>query len=96
MYQWGKSGIALLGTGTEYQYKLLSQITCYGYVLCLDPDEAGRNGIKKLIAYLLKKHKRNIYVALMPDNKDVNDLTKEEFDQVQVVYYQEFWKIYGR
>ena len=93
--QWGKSAIALLGTGTEYQYKLLSKLNCNGYVLCLDPDEAGRRGIKKIIKYLLKSKRKNIYVALMPDGKDVNDLTKEEFDTVSVVPYTEFWKLYG-
>ena len=95
LYQWGKTGIALLGTGTEYQYKLLSQIKCKGYVLCLDPDSAGRNGTRKIIDYLLKHKKKNIFVTLMPEGKDVNDLTEDEFKNVEVVKYFEFYKKYG-
>ena len=94
--QWGKNAVALLGTGTDYQYQLLSEVKCNGYVLCLDPDNAGRNGIRKIIKYLLKKKKRNIYVALLPDGRDVNDLTKEEFENIEIVSYIDFWNIYGK
>lgn len=91
LYQWGKSAIALLGTGTPYQYELLKNIKCNGYVLCLDPDEAGRHGTLKIGNYL-QKYKKTIYVADMPVGKDVNDLTKEEFSLVTILTFNE-WKI---
>lgn len=86
--QYGKQSIGLLGTGTEYQYKQLLNIDCEGYVLCLDPDDAGRKGTKKLIEFLLKNKKYNINIALIPEGKDVNDLNENEFRQVQVVGYK--------
>lgn len=87
--QWGKSGVALLGTGTEKQYKDLLDINCINYVLALDPDEAGRKGTKKLGMYLLQNNKK-VYVCLIPEGKDVNDLTQEQFNSVQVVDFK-FW-----
>lgn len=87
---WGKTGVALLGTGTENQYKQMLDIDCVDYVLALDPDDAGRNGINKLGKFLNKKHKTEIYVALIPEGKDVNDLTYEEFCDVQIVSLEEW------
>lgn len=81
---WGKQGVALLGTGTEFQYKQLLEIDCKGFVLALDPDEAGINATKKLKAFLLK-HNKKVYVAKIPYGKDVNDLTYEEFRNVEVI-----------
>ena len=43
----------------------------------LDPDEAGRKGIYKLGNFLQDHRKNNINVALIPEGKDVNDLTYE-------------------
>lgn len=40
LHQWGKYGVALLGTGTERQYKALSMIQTVNYILALDPDTA--------------------------------------------------------
>lgn len=91
LHQWGKQGVALLGTGTENQYKQLLTINCKGFVLCLDPDEAGRKGTNKIIDFLLNNRKNNIFVTLMPEGKDVNDLTKEEFRNIEVVSYKQ-WK----
>lgn len=94
--QWGKNAVSLLGTGTEQQYYSLSKFDCFGFVLCLDPDNAGRNGTRKIIKYLLDKHRRNIYVAILPEGKDVNDLTKEEFNEVEIVTYKDFWNMFGK
>lgn len=88
---WGKQSVGLLGTGTELQYKQLLEIECKGYVLALDPDEAGRKGIYKLGNFLHEHRKQNINVALIPEGKDVNDLTYDEFRQVKVISYSE-WK----
>lgn len=96
LYEWNKPGIALLGTGTERQYKELLNINCNGYVLALDPDDAGRKGIYKLGNYLLKYRKNNIYVALLPDGKDINDLNYDEFKQLQVISFKEWLKSYNK
>ena len=50
---WNKQGVALLGTGSEHQYKQLLTIDCKGYVCSLDNDDAGIKGTKKLIDFLI-------------------------------------------
>lgn len=87
---WHKSGVALLGTGTEAQYNQLLNINCSGYVLALDPDEAGIKGTNKLINFLLENKKYNIYIALLPNGKDINDLTEQEFNTLHIVTYKQF------
>lgn len=90
---WNKTGVALLGTGTENQYKQLLNIDCLGYVLALDPDEAGIKGTYKLGEFLLNNNKHNINVSLIPFGKDVNDLQEEEFKNISVVTYKQWKKL---
>ena len=72
--------IALLGTGTEYQYELLKKSGIIHYILCFDGDEAGRKGRDKFI----KNLGDNVFITVvnLPEGKDVNDLNKEEFIQL--------------
>lgn len=95
LYEWGKCGVALLGTGTEHQYKELLTVDCLDYVLALDPDEAGRKGINKLGNFLSRNTDRKVYVALLPDGRDVNDLQYEEFRQIQIVTFKEWRLMYN-
>lgn len=81
---WGKEGVALLGTGTDYQFKQLLDIKCKGFVLALDPDEAGIKATKKLKQFL-QNHKRLVHVAQVPVGKDINDLTEDEFKNMIVI-----------
>lgn len=92
---WNKQAVALLGTGTSAQYKEVGDIECDGYVLALDPDEAGRNGISKLGNYL-EDIGKNVFVANMPDGRDVNDLSFEEFRQVEVIKFWQWRSIYKK
>lgn len=85
--------MALLGTGTDYQYEQLLKISCEGYVLALDPDEAGIKGTYKLGEFLQQHNKRNINVSLIPYGKDVNDLQEEEFKNTQVVTFNQWKKL---
>ena len=78
--KYGYNAVALLGTGTSYEIGQLKQLGVQEYVICLDPDDAGRRGANKL-----KKALSGIgivWVVDMPDGKDLNDCTKEEFDKV--------------
>lgn len=93
--QWGKQGVALLGTGTEYQYNQLLDIKCKGFVCALDPDEAGIKGTNRIIHFLLNKHIKNIYVTILPIGKDVNDLNEQEFKQLPVLTYREWLSFNG-
>lgn len=76
---WGYRAIALLGTGTEHQYDLLNKSGVVQYYLCFDGDEAGTNGINKFV-----KNVTDCFITKIeiPEGKDVNDLTKEKFDNL--------------
>jgi len=89
--QWGKNAVALLGTGTAHQYEQLKDIKTDGYVLALDPDNAGRLGTMKLINYISGLKNTNIYVCDIPEGKDINDLNQDQFKCCDCLYYTE-WK----
>lgn len=77
---WGYNCIALLGTGNTTQMAQLRRLGAREFILCLDGDDAGDKGIHRL-----KKHLSStaiIWTVRMPEGKDVNDLTKEEFDDL--------------
>ncbi len=93
--EWGKNGVALLGTGTNIQYTQLLKLYVDNYVLALDPDDAGRRGIKKLIKFLVSNHKFNIFVMLLSNGRDINDLTEDEFKNTEVIYYRNWLSLFN-
>lgn len=92
LYQYKKSGVALLGTGTQKQLEQLLTLNCYDFVLALDGDAAGRKGITKIARFLMR-NRRKVWVAWVYENKDINDMTEEEFRNMRVSSYPE-WKSY--
>lgn len=86
---WGKQGVAMLGTGTSFQYKQLLEVQCDGYVLALDGDNAGRNGTLKLGQHLMANHKR-VFVADVPEGEDINSISEEYFRQMQIFTFIEW------
>ena len=70
--------VALIGTGTEKQYDILRKSGIRNYILCFDGDNAGRKGAARF-KKALAKTETSITDIIMPDGKDVNDLSKEEF-----------------
>lgn len=78
---YGKPAVALMGTGTDYQYSQLSLIDCRKFILALDPDKAGYEGCIKLKKALKDKM---LYRAKIPFKKDINDLSREEFLSLQL------------
>lgn len=89
LYQYKKKGVALLGTGTQRQLEQLLTLKCKGFVLALDGDDAGRKGIQK-IATFLKHNNRFVYVAYVPNGMDINDMTEEQFNQMEVGTYKKW------
>ena len=79
---YGKYAVALNGTGTKEQYEQLRKLPCRSYVLALDPDAAGEHGREKLRKALYDKL---VYEYIIPEGKDLNDLTKQEFDNLKKV-----------
>lgn len=71
--KYGIPAIGLLGTGTSTQYELLKNLPYRKYVLCLDHDEAGLRGTKKLIEHLSNNKLLSVLVT-KDKSKDINDL----------------------
>ena len=79
-YVYGKEAIALFGTGSKAQYDMLKTSGIRAFYLALDGDEAGRKGIKRFAEN--RPPNAFVYVMKLPDGKDINDLSKEEFEYV--------------
>lgn len=80
LVSFGYNAIALLGTGTSYEFDQLKQLGVQEFILCLDGDEAGQRGAAKLKKALSRV--AIVWTVHMPPDKDANDCkTKEEFDQ---------------
>ena len=83
LWSWGYPAVALFGTGSQYQYDILNRCGIRHYILCFDGDEAGDKGI-----YRFRKNiRKDVFVSqkVIPNNKDVNDLTKEQFDNLPII-----------
>lgn len=70
-----------MGLGSEDQYNILRQSSIKKFILAFDGDEQGDKGREDFIK-ALKPYKLISYVRV-PRGKDINDLTKEEFDSLQ-------------
>lgn len=81
-WKWGYPAVALIGTGSKEQYEILKKSGIRHFILCFDGDVAGDTGIKRFINNMPD----DILVSVknIPRNKDVNDLTKEEFDNLEI------------
>ena len=83
LYLWGFGypAIALFGTGGKKSYNILKKSGIRIYHLCLDGDLAGRHGILRFV----KNMPSDVIMDIiqLPNGKDVNDLTKEEFDNLK-------------
>lgn len=74
---YGKNAVALLGTGNPRQIEQLKRLDVSSYVICLDNDDAGNRGAGKLKKALATSG--YIWTMHVPEGKDVNDLTYDEF-----------------
>lgn len=72
--------IALFGTGNSIQYNKLKKLPIKHYILSLDPDEAGIKGTYRFISNMPK----DVFIDVLelPKGKDINDLSKEEFNSL--------------
>lgn len=82
--RYGRPAVALLGTGNSYQIQQLKELGVREFILAFDPDEAGQRATAKL-----KKALRSVAMVWsfdgIPPGKDINDLTQEEFDALELV-----------
>lgn len=85
LWCWGYYAVALNGTGTQYQYEQLKKLNCRNLILALDNDNAGRLGMIKLYRYL-KDYKIITFLSEIQNGKDINDLSKEEFENLYIKF----------
>ena len=80
---WGYPAVALFGTGSREQFSLLNKLSnIREYYLCFDGDNPGDKAIDRFKKNIRKDVLLNI--VQIPRGKDVNDLTKKEFEQLKV------------
>ena len=81
---YGKYAVALNGLGNELQFRQLNNMPCRKFILATDNDNAGKSARLRLRKCLKGKI---ITEYILPDNrKDINDLSKEEFDNLIEVF----------
>ena len=82
MQSWGYPAVALLGTGSAKQFEILNKTGIREYNLAFDGDSAGDKGIEKF----KKAIRKDVFVNVIriPRGKDVNDLTKKEFEELEI------------
>lgn len=80
---YGRPAVALFGTGDQNQYDILNSLPVRKYILGLDPDKAGNKGTWKLKRQLKNKI---ISKLIIPNGKDINDLSYEEFWSLPEVF----------
>ena len=83
LLSWGYPAIALFGTGTSEQYEILNRSGIRNFILCFDGDDAGWKGRNRFVKHINKSC--FITTKVLPSGKDVNDLTKEDFDSLEEI-----------
>lgn len=82
--KYGMPAVALLGTGNPYQVEQLKRLGVREFILGLDADDAGRKGTARM-----KKALRDVAIVWefqgIPEGKDLNDLSFDEFQQLTLV-----------
>lgn len=81
---YGKYAVAMNGLGSDLQFKQLSDLPCRKLILATDNDDAGMKARKRI----RQKVKNKIITEyILPEGrKDINELSKEEFDSLEEVF----------
>lgn len=81
---WGRPAVALNGLGNDLQFAQLNDMPCRKFILATDMDERGLAARKRIRSRLRRKI---VTEFILPEGrKDMNDLTKEEFDAIEEVW----------
>lgn len=89
---WGNGvpAVALFGTGSKQQYDILKTSGIRHYYLGFDGDMAGRHATIRFIKNMPENSM--IDILLIPDGKDIADLSLEEFNSLQILDKQDWLK----
>lgn len=94
-WSWGIPAVATFGCNvTPKQIDIINKSGLNHIYICFDGDSAGKKGTAKLISNL----KKSIFVdvIVMPNGKDVNDLTETEFNSLDIVSGPDWLKSYKK
>lgn len=81
-WKYNKPAMAMIGTGNKKQYEILNNLPVRTYILCFDPDEAGRKATER---FRKNVHGKIIKELVYTDNHDINDL-QEEFLNCKIIF----------
>lgn len=82
---YGRPAVALNGLGNDLQFRQLQMMPCRKFILGTDNDKAGKSARSKLHARIYNKI---VTEFILPDGKkDINDLTRDEFANLEEVFY---------
>ena len=91
LWGWGVPAVATFGCNvTDRQMDVFNHSGLLHIYLAFDGDEAGRKGIKKFIKQLRPGILVDIFI--LPNGRDVNDLSEEEFNSLKIVDSQQWLK----
>lgn len=82
-WSYGKQAVALFGTASDYQLKVLNSVRQRKLVIGTDGDEAGDKAARRITKALTNKLVTRLDI---PKGKDINDLSKEEFDKLEEIF----------
>lgn len=82
-WKYGKPAMAMIGTGNKKQYEILEKLPVREYILCFDPDEAGRKATQRFKQNVKGKIIKEIIYE--EEGKDINDL-QEKFLQLKTTF----------
>lgn len=77
--KYGYNAVALLGLGSKTATDTINELPHRKVYLCLDGDNAGLEAMKKISLYIKNKL---ISFMFLPKGRDIDELSKEEFDKV--------------
>lgn len=83
-WQYGKYAVALNGLGNDLQFKQLRDLPCRTLIIATDNDEAGMKARERISKNVKNKILKQY---IFPEGKkDINDLSKEEFDNLTEIF----------
>lgn len=83
-WEYGKYAVALNGLGNDLQFKQLRELPCRKLILATDNDNAGQEARKRIRQHI--KYKLITEYVLPENRKDINELSREEFDNLEEIF----------